>query len=93
MQAQLQIGDGGVPPYAAATDFGEIFTEQCFISGLEECLEGIGVFMEWARLWARRAIIRQAIRMMKSAPENADHWLLVSGWGAPDRKQARGLLS
>jgi hypothetical protein len=98
MQAQLQIGDGVVTRYAAATDFGEIFTEemhslyllsflltadkdkaeQCFISGLGECLEGIGAFMEWARLWARRAIIRQAIRMMKPAPENADHWPLVS---------------
>jgi hypothetical protein len=52
--------------------------EQCFICGLGECLEGIGAFMEWARLWARRAIIRQAIRMMKPAPENADHWPLVS---------------
>src|ERR1700751_3536797 len=52
--------------------------EQCFISALGECLEGIGAFMEWARLWARRAIIRQAIRMMRPAPENADHWPLVS---------------
>jgi hypothetical protein len=52
--------------------------EQCFIGGLGECLEGMGAFMEWARLWARRAIIRQAIRMMKPTPENADHWPLVS---------------
>jgi hypothetical protein len=52
--------------------------EQCFIGGLGECLEGIGAFMEWARLWARRAIIRQAIRMIDPAPENTDHWPLVS---------------
>src|SRR6201996_2097441 len=98
MQAQLQIADGGATPYAAAADFGEVFTEemhslyllsflltadkdkaeQCFIGGLVECLEGMGAFMEWARLWARRAIIRQAIRMTSPAPENADHWPLVS---------------
>src|SRR6201993_380074 len=98
MQAQLQIADGGATPYAAAADFGEVFTEemhslyllsfllaadkdkaeQCFIGGLGECLEGIGAFMEWARLWARRAIIRQAIRMIGPAPENTDHWALIS---------------
>jgi hypothetical protein len=98
MQAQSQIADGGLPPYAAAADFGEVFTEemhslyllsflltadkdkaeQCFLAGLGECLEGVGAFMEWARLWARRAIVKQAIRMTGPAPENADHWPLVS---------------
>jgi hypothetical protein len=51
--------------------------EQCFISALGECLEGMGAFMEWARLWARRAIIRQAIRMIKPAPEGTEHSPLV----------------
>jgi hypothetical protein len=32
----------------------------------------MGAFMEWARLWARRAIIRQAIRMIEPAPEDTD---------------------
>jgi hypothetical protein len=97
MLANIQIADGGVTPYAAAADFGEVFTEemhslyllsflltgdkdkaeQCFIGGLGECLEGIGAFMEWARLWARRAIIRQAIRMIKPAPETTDQSPLV----------------
>jgi hypothetical protein len=92
MPAQPQIADGGVTPYAAAADFGEVFTEemhslyllsflltadkdraeQCFIGALEECLEGMGAFIEWARLWARRATIRQAIRMIKPAPEDID---------------------
>jgi hypothetical protein len=92
MLAQTQIADGGVTPYTAGADFGEIFTEemhglyllsflltgdkdkaeQCFIGGLGECLEGIGAFMEWARLWARRAIIREAIRMIKPAPDDTD---------------------
>ena len=92
MLAHTQIADGAVPLYAAATDFGEVFTEemhglyllsflltadkdkaeQCFIGGLGECLEGMGAFMEWARLWARRAIIRQAIRMIKPVPEDTN---------------------
>lgn len=48
--------------------------EQCFIGGLGECVEGIGAFMEWSRLWARRAIIKQAILMMKPSPEDTDRW-------------------
>src|ERR1700751_1113516 len=52
--------------------------EQCFIGGLGECLEGISAFMEWARLWAGRAIIKQAIRMISPGPENTDHWPLVN---------------
>lgn len=98
MVAHTQVADGGVTPYAAAADFGEVFTEemhslyllsflltgdkdkaeQCFIGALGECLEGkVGAFMEWAHLWARRAIIRQAIRMIKPAPELTDHSPLV----------------
>jgi hypothetical protein len=97
MVAHTQIADGGVTPYAAAADFGEVFTEemhslyllsflltgdkdkaeQCFIGALGECLEGMSAFMEWAHLWARRAIIRQAIRMIKPAPEHPDHSPLV----------------
>jgi hypothetical protein len=48
--------------------------EQCFIGGLGECVEGIGAFMEWSRLWARRAIIQQAILMMKPSPKDTDQW-------------------
>jgi hypothetical protein len=97
MLAHTQIADGGVTPYAAAADFGEVFTEemhslyllsflltgdkdkaeQCFIGALGECLEGMGAFMDWARLWARRAIIRQAIWTIKPAPEHPDHSPLV----------------
>ena len=31
--------------------------EQCFVSGLEDAVEGNPVFKEWARSWARRVII------------------------------------
>jgi hypothetical protein len=33
-------------------------TEQCFISGMGECEEEIGVFMAWTRGQARRAILK-----------------------------------
>jgi hypothetical protein len=42
--------------------------EQCFVSGLEESIHRIDVFMEWARLWARRAIIKQAIKLINPVP-------------------------
>jgi DNA-directed RNA polymerase specialized sigma24 family protein len=43
--------------------------EKCFVSGLEECFEGNRVFKEWARSWARRTIVQNAIRMIRPAPE------------------------
>jgi hypothetical protein len=46
--------------------------EQCYICGLGECVEGISVFMDWARSWARRTILRHAIRMIMPAPEQMD---------------------
>ena len=38
--------------------------EQCFVAGLEDCLEGRPALREWAHSWARRAIIRNAIRVV-----------------------------
>jgi hypothetical protein len=43
--------------------------EQCFVGALEDCLYGIDVFMEWARLWARRAIIKRAIKLINPVPQ------------------------
>jgi DNA-directed RNA polymerase specialized sigma24 family protein len=37
--------------------------EQCFISGFEECMEGIAVNGEWAHSWAKRVVIKNAIRL------------------------------
>lgn len=44
--------------------------EQTVVSGLGECLDRIGVFLERARPWARRAIIKDAIRKIKPAPQD-----------------------
>ena len=41
--------------------------EQCFVSGLGDCVKGNVVFKEWAESWARRTIIQSAIRMVAPA--------------------------
>ena len=38
--------------------------DRCFVSGLENCVEGTYVFRDWAQSWARRTIIQNAIRML-----------------------------
>jgi len=38
--------------------------EECFVSGLEDCVKGSYVFRDWARSWAQRMIIRNAVRML-----------------------------
>ena len=46
--------------------------EQCLLSTIGEGSEGIGVFVDWTRLWARRAVIKQAIDLIMPAPEHGD---------------------
>ncbi len=48
--------------------------EQCFVSGLEDAVEGNPVFKEWARSWARRVIIINAVRAINPQPmkQNGD---------------------
>ena len=38
--------------------------EQCFVSGLEDAVEGNPVFKEWAHSWAPRAVILNAVRVL-----------------------------
>jgi hypothetical protein len=42
--------------------------EQCFVSGLEDAVQGNPVFKEWARSWARRVIILNGVRVIKPRP-------------------------
>jgi DNA-directed RNA polymerase specialized sigma24 family protein len=39
--------------------------ERCLVAGLEGCVKGNPVFREWARSWAKRLIVQNAIREMK----------------------------
>lgn len=44
--------------------------EECFVSGLEDAVEGNPVFKEWARSWAGRVIIQNAVRLIKPRPDD-----------------------
>ena len=46
--------------------------ERCFVSGLEDCVSGNPVFREWARSWAKRTIVQNAIRELKPRPSQSD---------------------
>jgi DNA-directed RNA polymerase specialized sigma24 family protein len=45
--------------------------EQCFVAGFEACVEENTVFCEWARTWAKRTIVQNAIRELKPRPRQS----------------------
>jgi hypothetical protein len=45
--------------------------EQCFVAGLDACVDGDSVFREWARPWAKRMIVRNAVQMISPHPGTA----------------------
>jgi hypothetical protein len=51
--------------------------KQCFVGGMGECEEEIGVFMAWTQGQARRTILKRAIGMIMPAPERADDFSFV----------------
>ena len=42
--------------------------ERCLVVGLEDCVRENRVFREWARSWAKRVIVQNAIREMNPRP-------------------------
>jgi hypothetical protein len=42
--------------------------EQLFVSGLDDCASSNPVFKEWARAWARRTIVKNAVRLIVPQP-------------------------
>ena len=52
--------------------------EECLVSAMGECLEGVGVFTDWARSWTRGAVLKRAIQMIMPAPEHADKVAFIS---------------
>jgi hypothetical protein len=67
--------------------------EQCFVNGLGECKDGMSVFMEWARLWARRAILKHAIRMITPARERSGKLSFISLKGAATAGRSSNLFA
>jgi DNA-directed RNA polymerase specialized sigma24 family protein len=46
--------------------------ERCFVAGLEDCTKENHIFREWARSWAKRTIIQNAIRELRPHPYPAN---------------------
>jgi len=44
--------------------------EECFAASFDDCVDGIAVFQEWVDAWARRVIVRKAVRLMRSSPSD-----------------------
>ena len=42
--------------------------ERCLVAGIEDCVDENRVFLEWARSWAKRIIVANAIRELKPRP-------------------------
>jgi DNA-directed RNA polymerase specialized sigma24 family protein len=42
--------------------------ERCLVGGLEDCATGNPVFRQWARSWAKRSIVQNAIRELRPRP-------------------------
>jgi hypothetical protein len=51
--------------------------EQCFVGGLGECVDQTHASMELARSLARRAIVADAIRIIRPVPEESANGCLV----------------
>lgn len=45
--------------------------EQCFVAGFEDSVISNRVFKQWAHSWSKRAIIKNAIRMVRPLPSAA----------------------
>jgi hypothetical protein len=46
--------------------------ERCFVAGMEDCAKENRVFREWARTWAKRVIVQNAIRELQPRPSHPD---------------------
>jgi len=64
--------------------------ERCLVSGLEDCVSGNRVFREWARSWAKRTIVQNAIRELKPRPSQSNSPLSGAMFSNVDQ-HSRGL--
>ena len=46
--------------------------EEVFLAAFSECLEGADVFAGWERSWSRRAIVKQAIRVVRPRHDDSE---------------------
>lgn len=61
--------------------------EKCFVASLEDCLNAHSIFKEWALSWSKRAVIKNAIRVILPRPEKDGEASL-----APVRMKSKSML-
>jgi DNA-directed RNA polymerase specialized sigma24 family protein len=59
--------------------------ERCLVGGIEDCVTGNRVFREWARSWAKRTIVQNAIRELKPRPSHSNSPLLGPSFPGMDQ--------
>lgn len=59
--------------------------EQCLVAGLDDCLQGNPVFREWAHSWAKRTVVKNAIRIIMPLKNKAEP---AAGISEPDTMAA-----
>jgi hypothetical protein len=64
--------------------------ERCFVAGLDESVDGNPVFRQWARSWSKRAIIRNAVKLM--TPSSGDHDPPSCSAMSPARNEQEALI-
>jgi DNA-directed RNA polymerase specialized sigma24 family protein len=52
--------------------------QQCFVAGFEDSVKSNNVFKDWAHSWAKRAIIKNAIRALRPQAADSDSSLPAS---------------
>jgi hypothetical protein len=52
--------------------------EKCLVTGIEDCAGENRVFMEWARGWARRVVVKNTIRELNPHPSHSNSSALSS---------------
>jgi hypothetical protein len=62
--------------------------ESCVIFAIRDCMSVNSVYKEWMRVWARRAVVRNAIRIAAESPANS-HIGNLDGQSAPSTFKRR----
>jgi DNA-directed RNA polymerase specialized sigma24 family protein len=60
--------------------------QQVFVAGLEDATNRNTVFKEWARSWARRVIVQNALRMVNPRQGDEDTANLAASHGTDDQR-------
>ena len=51
--------------------------EKCFVAGIEDCAKENRVFREWARAWAKRVIVKNAVRELNPRRSHSNSSALI----------------